>query len=156
LSANGLNWLVVVVVPERDFMGQVLENLRNTAILGAIALVLSTILGYLLAGWIIRPVFTVTGVAASIEEEKWELAPLNTVSERTDELGQLARVFYKMAEELRAREQALRQQVRELSIQVDQVKREKQVKEITENDFFVDLQKRVTEMRARNKREGEA
>lgn len=151
LNANGLDWLVVVVVPEKDFMAQVIQNLRNTTLLGGLALLLSTILGYLLAGWIIRPVFTITGVAANIEDEKWELDPLAQVAGRTDELGQLARVFQKMAQELRAREQALKQQVRELSIQIDQVKREQQVKEIVENDFFIDLQKRAADIRKRGK-----
>lgn len=155
LNANGLDWLVIVVVPESDFMAQVTENLRNTTVLGIAALILSTILGYLLAGWIIRPVFTITGVAANIEEQKWELDPLTKVSNRTDELGQLARVFQKMAQELRAREQALRQQVKELSIQIDQAKREQQVKEIVENDFFIDLQKRAADIRKRSNRKND-
>ncbi len=155
LNANGIDWLVVVVVPESDFMAQVTQNLRNTTLLGIAALILSTILGYLLAGWIIRPVFTITGVAANIEEQKWELDPLTIVSNRTDELGQLARVFQKMAQELRAREQALRQQVRELSIQIDQSKREQQVKDIVDNDFFIDLQKRAADIRKRSNRKND-
>lgn len=155
LNANGIDWLVVVVVPESDFMAQVTENLRNTTLLGVAALLLSTILGYLLAGWIIRPVFTITDVAANIEDQKWELDPLTKVSDRTDELGQLARVFQKMAQELRAREQALKQQVRELSIQIDHAKREQQVKEIVENDFFIDLQKRAADIRKRSNRKND-
>lgn len=149
LEVNDLDWMVVVVVPARDFMGPVYDNIRTTAYFGIIGLILSGALGFIFAGWIIRPVFTVTDVAASKEDEKWELGPLEKVAERTDELGQLARVSSKMAEELHARELELRRQVRALSIQIDQAKLEKEVKEIVENDFFIELQNKAAKMRER-------
>lgn len=155
---NGLDWLSVVVIPASDFMQAVYDNLRNTAFLGVLVLVVATILGYLLASYIIRPVFVVTDVAASIEEAKWEIEPLDKIAERSDEVGQLARVFRGMAQEVRTRERQLKQQIRELTIQIDQTKKETQVQEIVESDFFQDLQTRAEKLRRNRRRpdEGEA
>lgn len=144
---RGLDWLSVVVIPASDFMGPVYENLRQTALLGLVVLVAASVAGYLMASWIIRPVFTVTDVADAIEDEEWNLEPLNAVAGRTDELGQLARVFQRMAHEVYAREQQLKQQVTQLKIQIDQVKKESAVKEIVESDFFSDLQLKAAALR---------
>ena len=146
-DGRGLDWVSVVVVPSNDFLGAVYANLRNTALFGAIVLVLSTILGFLLASWIIRPIFTVTDVAANIEDSVWDLEPLHVVVERTDELGQLARVFEKMAKEIQAREIELKRQVVALKIQIDQKKRESQVSEIVDSDFFQGLREKARVMR---------
>jgi hypothetical protein len=41
------------------------------------------------------------------------------------------------------REQSLRQEIRQLRIEIDEVKRQQQVSEIVETDFFQDLQARA-------------
>jgi CHASE3 domain sensor protein len=48
------------------------------------------------------------------------------------------------------REQSLRREIKQLRIEIDQVKRQQQVKEIVETDFFQDLQSKVRDMRKRN------
>lgn len=40
-NSNGLNWLIVAVVPETDFTGKVQANTRNTILLVLLALILS-------------------------------------------------------------------------------------------------------------------
>ncbi len=155
---HGLDWLSVVVIPASDFMQAVYDNLRNTFILGVIVMVVATVAGYILASYIISPVFVVTDVAASIEEAKWEIEPLDKIAGRSDEVGQLARVFRGMAQEVRTRERQLKQQIRELTIQIDQTKKETQVKEIIDSDFFQDLQTRAEKLRRNRPKpdEGEA
>ncbi len=59
-----------------------------------------------------------------------------------------------MAREVFAREARLRDQVRELRIEIDHVCEAQQVAEITETDFFRDLSGRAAELR-RIIREGE-
>ncbi|MCI0399368.1 MAG: HAMP domain-containing protein [Chloroflexi bacterium] len=49
------------------------------------------------------------------------------------------------------REQALRQEIQQLRIEIDAVKREQQVEEIVESDFFRDLQTKAREMRQRGR-----
>jgi len=47
------------------------------------------------------------------------------------------------------REQNLRQQIQQLRIEIDEVKRQKQVSEIVESDFFQHLQNRARALRER-------
>lgn len=47
------------------------------------------------------------------------------------------------------REQSLRQEIRQLRIEIDEVKRQQQVSEIVDTDFFQDLQARARAMRGR-------
>jgi GAF domain-containing protein/HAMP domain-containing protein len=49
------------------------------------------------------------------------------------------------------RERSLRQQIQQLRIEIDEVKRKKQVTEIIETDFFQDLQDKAREIRRRSK-----
>ena len=49
------------------------------------------------------------------------------------------------------REQSLRQVIQQLRIEIDEVKRQQQVSEIVDTDFFQDLQERARAMRARKR-----
>jgi len=89
----------------------------------------------------------VTGAAAALEAGDARLDELATVATRTDALGVLARRFMSMAREVQAREDRLREQVRELKIEIDQGHQTRQVAEITETDFFRDLQARADDLR---------
>jgi hypothetical protein len=86
--------------------------------------------------------------AADLETGNYQKECLEEVAVRPDALGQLARVFRRMAEEIVAREQRLKQQVRELRIEIDAVKREKQVEQIAETDYFRELEKKVDVLRS--------
>jgi hypothetical protein len=54
-----------------------------------------------------------------------------------------------MAREVRAREQRLKREVRQLRIEIDETRTERQVAEITETDYFRDLQSKVDRLRLR-------
>jgi nitrate/nitrite-specific signal transduction histidine kinase len=77
------------------------------------------------------------------------------VSGRTDELGQLARVFERMAREIYQRVEKLKEQVSLLKIEIDEARKERQVAEIVGSDFFSELQTKARSMRER-KQQGEA
>jgi DNA repair ATPase RecN len=67
--------------------------------------------------------------------------------ERSDEIGQLAEIFNQMAHNVVKREEKLKQEVQQLRIEIDDVKRKQQVEEITGTEYFSELQKRAREMR---------
>jgi two-component system cell cycle response regulator len=89
----------------------------------------------------------VVEAAAAVEEGAFEPHSLDRVAARGDPLGQLARVFQRMAGEVHAREQALKRQVQQLRIEIDGARAARQVAEITETDYFQDLQRKVDELR---------
>ncbi len=53
------------------------------------------------------------------------------------------------------REQKLQQQIQQLKIEIDEVKRQKQVSEIVDTDFFQDLRSKVRSLRSRGQRAAE-
>jgi len=98
-----------------------------------------------------QPVANLTQAAASIEAGVFNPDDLEDVARRKDELGQLARVFIRMARQVEQREQELKQQVHALQIEIDEKRRQTQVNEIVESDFFRHLQSRAAEIRKRQK-----
>ena len=99
----------------------------------------------------LRQVSVVTAAAAAIEADRFEFAALDAVARRNDELGQLARVFARMAREIEARERRLHEQVQALQIEIDEAKKAKQLAEITETDYFQTLQQKAESLRRRTR-----
>jgi two-component system cell cycle response regulator len=98
----------------------------------------------------IEQVGYVAEAAAAVEDGVFEPGSLDHVAERGDALGQLARVFQHMAREVSARERALKRQVQQLRIEIDGPRAARQVAEITETDYFQDLQHKVDQLRSRS------
>src|SRR5512136_1711928 len=95
----------------------------------------------------LQQVARVTAAAAVVEAGQFSLESLDGVAARPDALGQLGRVFQRMAKEVYAREQSLKQQVLELRIQIDEAKRERDVAEITETEYFQQLRDKASKLR---------
>jgi DNA-binding response OmpR family regulator len=89
----------------------------------------------------------VMSAAAAVEDDTFELSSLEEVALRDDALGQLARVFRHMALEVQARQERLREQVRELRVEIDEVRQEKKVAEITDSDYFKSLHSQADTLR---------
>lgn len=99
----------------------------------------------------LKGVARVTSAAAAVEAGRFEAETLADVAKRPDELGQLARVFQRMAREIAAREEQLKEQIQVLRIEIDQTKKASQVSEITGTEYFQDLQKKARALRHRSK-----
>jgi two-component system, cell cycle response regulator len=98
----------------------------------------------------IEQVGFIAEAAAAVESGTFAPETLDAVAARADALGRLARVFRRMAREVIAREQALKQEVRQLRIEIDTGRAAARVAEITETDYFQDLQRRADELRSRH------
>jgi DNA-binding response OmpR family regulator len=90
----------------------------------------------------------VIGAAGAVEAGTFESAALDGVAKREDALGQLARVFQKMAQGVVARENKLKKQIQELKIEIDQSKQAKKVAEITDSDYFKSLRGQANDLRS--------
>jgi signal transduction histidine kinase len=96
---NGLDWLLFVVVPERDFMSQIHENTETTILLCFAALVIAILLGMLAARWIIYPLSRLSETSQALAKGEFE-KPIET--NRIKEVAILAQSFQKMAQQLSA------------------------------------------------------
>ena len=98
----------------------------------------------------LQDVARVTTAAAAVEAEQFTAAMLADVADRPDALGQLARVFARMAGEVAAREAELKKTIQSLRIEIDDAQKTRQVSEITETEYFQELQRKARELRRRN------
>lgn len=124
------------------------DGIVRSLIMSGVVILLGIVISYLLSNSIIRPILALTGAARALEHgEQFEPAGIQDVASSGDELALLARVFIRMAEEVQARMERLKDQVRQLRIEIDDTKKVKQVQEITETDYFQTLRQRAREMR---------
>ena len=65
--------------------------------------------------------------------------------------GAFLSVFFKMIKGVKQREDELKQQVQELTIQIDETKRRQSVRELTDTNFFADLKATAQKMRQERK-----
>lgn len=95
----GLDWLVVVAVPESDFIAPLRANTRNTVLLCLGALVVATGLGWLTANRIIYPIQRLGLASQAITQKQFHPSlPLS----RVKELSLVAQGFNQMGAELAA------------------------------------------------------
>jgi hypothetical protein len=87
----------------------------------------------------IEQVDKVTAAATAVDAGTFDPATLDDVAQRNDELGQLAHMFQLMAAHVQQRETQLKQQLMELTIEIDQSRLQKQVAQITESDYFQEI-----------------
>ena len=97
----------------------------------------------------LRGVGKVTAAALAVEAGSFTPESLDDVGERSDPLGNLARLFQRMGVEVAARERRLRDQVEQLVIAIDEERKAAQVAEITESDYFQKLKARAKALAAR-------
>jgi GAF domain-containing protein len=87
----------------------------------------------------------VTRSAAALEEGNFQVEELDEVAQRPDELGQLARVFQRAAQSITQREAQMQQQIVDLKVEVDEVKRSKEVAQITQSSYFSEVRQALAE-----------
>jgi MinD-like ATPase involved in chromosome partitioning or flagellar assembly/DNA-binding response OmpR family regulator len=92
----------------------------------------------------LQQVERLTTAAAEVEANTFDPETLADLAQRGDQLGQLARGFQRMVEEVNSREQRLTQQVEMLQLAVDEADKDRLVTEIVETEHFQQLQKRTT------------
>lgn len=116
-DGKGIDWLVVVTIPEEDFMNQINANTQTTILLCLTTLILAILLGILTARRIIRPVERITTASQQIA-----LGNLNQQVEVSSivELGKLAKVFNGMTRQLKDSLDALHLAKVELEARVEQ------------------------------------
>jgi two-component system sensor histidine kinase ChiS len=96
---KGLNWIVVVVVPEIDFMEQIYANNRNTVLLSLLAFVVAAIAGILTARWITDSISQIAQASEVLAQGNLDQ---HVTPNAITEIGKLANSFNSMANQLKA------------------------------------------------------
>ena len=112
---NGIDWLIVVAIPESDFMAEIHANTHTTIFLCILALIVSIAVSILTSRWVIKPIRHLNQAAKEIAQGKLD----NSVEIiRNDELGELANSFNHMGQQINAYVLALEQANHELEQKV--------------------------------------
>ncbi|XGV88120.1 MAG: ATP-binding protein [Limnothrix sp. BL-A-16] len=130
-DGRGLDWLIVVIVPEADFMGQINENTRITIFLCLLALAIAVTSGIYTSRWILRPIDRLN--QASQEISKGNLHQRIQL-ENIQELNKLGQTFNAMSHQLQSAFSSLENANAELEQRVAERTKELQVaKQLADN-----------------------
>ena len=113
----GLDWLMIVTVPEADFMEKINANSNTTIMLCFLALGLAIVVGFYTSHWITKPILELSKASEAIADGK-----LNQKIEasQVNEFNSLARSFNRMALQLRESFNILAKTNEELEIRVEE------------------------------------
>lgn len=146
-------WVLGVTQPKAEFTAPLHRliwlNSSSVVIVGGITAIIALLLGLSIS----RPIHALTAAAQALEDDNFDAHVvelhynLEKLGHSQDDIGQLVRVFLKMAEEVRLRDQKLKMQVQELLIEIDQTKRANDVSEITEHENFQYLQQTIQKLK---------
>lgn len=113
----GLDWLIVVVIPESDFMAQISANTHTTSLLCLGALVVATVLGIFTSQWIAKPILKLRDASQAIANGEFDQKiTINSVAE----LSVLGTAFNWMGEQLKLSHAQLEDYARSLEQKVKQ------------------------------------
>ena len=135
-DGRGLDWLIVVVVPEAEFMEQINANTRTTIVLCLAALALAIVIGILTARWVTQPIVLLNKSAKALAKGEWD----KTVElDRSDELGELAKSFNSMAHQLQESFETLEQRVAERTAELAIAKEKAEVANQAKSTFIANM-----------------
>ena len=119
-TKQGIDWLMVVVIPESDFMAEINANNRNSIMLCLTTLIFSVGVGILTARWITNPIQKVSEASAEIAAGHLDqkIASSNII-----EIRKLSNSFNSMAKQLQESFITLEKQNEDLK-QLDKLKNE--------------------------------
>ncbi|MFN8413467.1 MAG: HAMP domain-containing protein [Anaerolineales bacterium] len=136
------------------YVNEVRQQILNKIYLAfAVTYIILLVLVYFVSQVLTRPMVGLTRAAEQIGEGNYEvglkyLNELDLSSNKShDEIGTMERVFRSMIDKVNQREQTLRRQVEELKIVIDESKKNKQVEDIVDSEFFQELKVKAQKMR---------
>ncbi|KYC43060.1 hypothetical protein WA1_13240 [Scytonema hofmannii PCC 7110] len=122
----GLDWVIVIVVPESDFMAQINDHTHTTILLCVAAAFSATAIGVFTSNWITRPLKNLNAALKKVAHGDFHY-PVTIY--REDEVGELADSFRDMATQLQTSLLALQQTNAELERRVRERTSELQLSE---------------------------
>ena len=145
---------------QADYIAQVQKAILDSMVMAfAITYIILFILVYLVSRFFTRPIVKLTSIAECIGDGDYQ-QDLTVLQKHRfpDEIDKLAEVFEIMVGKVQQREQNLKRQVEQLQlrIEIDDAKRQRDVKKIVETDMFADLQAKAEAIRNRRRQQLES
>jgi signal transduction histidine kinase len=94
---RGLDWLIVIVIPEDDFMGKIKGQNRTTLLLTILGVTIAILVGIVTAYRVSKPIVRLNSAAESLTQGDWSK---RVSPQGVQEVHQLGQSFNKMADQL--------------------------------------------------------
>lgn len=121
-KTDGVDWLIMVVVPAADYLHKIQANKKITLIFMVLTSIVAGLIGILLVSWLTHPLLMLNHAAQKLTAGEWEYE--FTHQHRQDELGQLSRAFQHMSSQLKDLFDNLEAKVSERTLELEQANEE--------------------------------
>ncbi|MTJ53637.1 response regulator [Anabaena sp. UHCC 0253] len=138
----GLNWLIITVIPESDFMTEIYQNTQLTFVLSAITLLIATGIGIFTARWITKPILRLSQASQALALGKWQNSDQeNDLPEAKNirEISTLAHSFNSMADQLKTSFATLENRVEERTAELVIAKEKAEVANLAKSNFIANM-----------------
>ncbi|MBE9146314.1 hybrid sensor histidine kinase/response regulator [Planktothrix mougeotii] len=139
----GLDWLIVVVVPESDFMNQINANTQKTIILCIVAVGLATLFGLLTARWITEKILWLSYASQQIAngnlKQKININGIKEIKILGNSFNQMAQQLQQSFTVLATANESLEQRVEERTTQLQTAKEEAESANQAKSEFLANM-----------------
>ena len=125
---NGLDWIIVVVIPESDFMAEIQTNRIWTTLLCGLTLIVVTAISLFTTQWIARPILRLSVSSKAIARKDWQAvlledSPISEVKILTESFRQMTKDLQSADILFANYEQDLKRQVTEKTLALTEAQR---------------------------------
>ncbi len=133
------NTVLLAEISQQEAFQPAVDLGRRIFLMGVATVGLSLLGVYLLARYIVQPIVVITAATADLESHRFETAIPPRILGRLDELGQLARGFQGMAEQLRQMFATLEERVQERTAALAIAKEKAEVATRLKDEFLANM-----------------
>ncbi|NET51194.1 MAG: response regulator, partial [Merismopedia sp. SIO2A8] len=131
-----LDWLIVVIVPESDFIGEIRAAGQHIIVTGMVALAIALIFGIGFLRWVTLPLKRLSSVSQTLADGDFSQ---RLHLERNDDIGILAQSFNQMADQLEDSFNYLQKQVDERTLHLEVAKQEAEAANQAKSQFLANM-----------------
>lgn len=116
-NKKGLSWLIITSIPESLFLGDITDNMKLTALLTLLAIILSLGIYFMITKKLLGPIDNLIDTTEKFS--KGDFSQRATIS-RNDEIGRITKSFNKMADTIHMLVNNLESKVKERTIELEE------------------------------------